>query len=306
MSGTLPKIRRGYVDSCHAQIHVSSCGEGPCVLFAHANPWTGLFWEDVLRPMAEAGYRAVAYDALGYGNSDRGPAQLTIEGQAEVIADVAAALGGVLAVVGWHQGGITGLELALRDPEACPLLVMDGGTTASDEQGMALAARVLELNPGYPRAGREAHWQMDMLLGRLKLFNPHFVLDESTWPLFRRFAAGALLNDPLISAAPSPMVPEAVRAALTPHKRADDDVPYYDWVARLPDLQVPLLVLTADDEPLRPAHDAAMAAAPAGTEDFAYPGGHPLIGTGREAEYLAPILAFLARHGGAARTGAMP
>jgi pimeloyl-ACP methyl ester carboxylesterase len=289
-------IRRAYVDSRHGQIHLRTCGEGPVVLLAHANPWTSLFWEPVMPLLAAAGFRAAAFDGLGYGNSDRGPAGLTIEGQAGVMADVAASLGGVAAVVGWHQGGITGLEFALRDPAACPLLVMDGATTATDEQAMALARSVMAHNPGYGFAGNEGHWWIDVMLGKLRLFNPHFRLDARTWPLFARFVAGSLLNDPAIAASPSPMVPEAVREALTPHKQSDVAVPYYDWIARLPMLRSRLLLLTAEDEPLYPAHAHALAAAPAGLAEFTYPAGHPLIGAGREAEYLAPILAFLRAH----------
>jgi pimeloyl-ACP methyl ester carboxylesterase len=286
-------MRRSYLDSRYGQIHVRECGEGPVLLLAHANPWTSLFWEPVMPLLAQAGYRAVAYDGLGYGNSDSGPAGLTIAGQADVMADIAAALGGVAAVIGWHQGGVTGLEFALRDPAACPLLVLDGATTATDEQSMALARQVLAHNPDFPFAGNEGHWWIDMLLGKLRLFNPHFRLDAETWPLLRRFIIGSLQNDPAIATSPSPMVPAAVRQALTPHKAATADVPYYDWIARLPDLRSRLLILTAEDEPLYPAHAHAVAAAPAGLAEFTYPGGHPLIGAGREAEYLAPILAFL-------------
>ncbi|WP_232495378.1 alpha/beta hydrolase [Novosphingobium kaempferiae] len=289
-------MRRAYIDSRHGQIHLRECGEGPAVLLAHANPWTSLFWEPVMPLLAAQGFRVIAYDGLGYGNSDSASACLTIEGQAEVMADVGQEMGGVFAVIGWHQGGITGLEFALRDPAACPVLVMDGATTVTDEQAMALATQVIANNPQYPFAGNEAHWWVDMLLGKLRLFNPHFVLDADTWPLFRRLTIGSLQNDPTIATSPSPMVPEAVRAALTPHKRSDVSVSHYDWIARLPALESRLLLLTAEDEPLRPAHDDALAAAPAGHAQFSYPGGHPLIGVGREAEYIEPIAAFLRAH----------
>ena len=294
-------VRRAYIDSRYGQIHLRTCGTGPVVLLAHANPWTSLFWEPVLPLLAAAGFCAVAYDGLGYGNSDTADACLTIEGQADVMADVAEALGGVMAVLGWHQGGIVGLEFALRDPALCPVLIMDGATTATDDQAMALARAVLAHNPDYPFAGNEGRWWADAMLGKLRLFNPHFRLDATTWPLFRGFVAGSLLNDPQIATSPSPMVPNAVRKALTPHKASAVDVPYYDWLARLPHLSSPLLVLTAEDEPLHPAHAHAMAAAPPGAEEFVYPAGHPLIGVGREAEYLSPIVAFLRRHPASSR-----
>lgn len=292
------RITCDYVGTRHGRIHLRRCGEGPIVLFAHANPWTSLFWEPVLPLFADAGFGAVAFDALGYGNSDTGPAAVSVEGQAEVMIDLAHALGGIEAAVGWHQGAIVALEFALRQPEACPLLVMDGGTTASDEQAMSLARAVMAGNPPYPREGNEARWWSEMLVGRLRLFNPHFQLDASTWPLFARFASGALLNDPAIASSPSPMVPETVRKALTPGRTAENPVPYYDWLARLPQLQSPLLLMTAQDEPLAPAHAPAMDAAPIGTKEHCFAAGHPLIGVGREHEYAAPVIAFLNAHSG--------
>jgi len=264
------------------------------LLLAHANPWSSQFWEPAMLAFADAGFRPVAFDALGYGLSDRGENSLTIEGQAQVMKEVVEALDvEVAAVVGWHQGGVVGLEFCLRHPGLCRALVMDGAGTATDEQAFAIAARVVAVNPTYPFRGNERSWWPDFVYGRLKLFNPHFELDAESWPVFRALMLGSLQNDPKIATTVSPMVPDAVRARLMKHKASDVDVPYYDWPIHLPKLSLPLLLLSAEDEPLRDAHDVAVAAAPA-AEEFIYPRGHPLVGIGREAEYVAPIARFLA------------
>ncbi|KQS58188.1 hypothetical protein ASG32_31550 [Methylobacterium sp. Leaf361] len=52
-------------------LHVVEQGEGPAVLFCHGFPdgWRG--WRRQMRAVAEAGYRAIAFDMRGYGNSSR-------------------------------------------------------------------------------------------------------------------------------------------------------------------------------------------------------------------------------------------
>ena len=46
-------------------------GEGPLVLMIHGFPGLAWSWRHQMAPLAEAGYRAVAIDSLGYGGSDR-------------------------------------------------------------------------------------------------------------------------------------------------------------------------------------------------------------------------------------------
>jgi pimeloyl-ACP methyl ester carboxylesterase len=287
-------IERRYVRTPSGLIHLREAGEGPVLLLAHANPWTSQLFEPVLPLFAQAGFRAIAFDALGYGLSDWGEGALTIEGQARVMKELAEAVGEKpAAIIGWHQGGVVGLEFCLRYPGLASGLVMDGAGTATDEQAFRMAERVIAVNPVYPFRGNERSWWPDMVYGRLRLFNPHFELTSATWPVFRALMLGSMQNDPRISSTVSPMVPDAVRAKMMKHKSHEADVPYYDWPSRLPQLDLPLLVLSAEDEPLRDAHDNAMAASPAGTEEFVFPGGHPLIGAGRESEYVAPVVRFL-------------
>ncbi|WP_157219684.1 alpha/beta fold hydrolase [Flavisphingomonas formosensis] len=52
-------------------IHVVAQGSGPVVLMVHGNPGLAYSWRHQMQPLADAGYRAVAIDCLGYGRSDR-------------------------------------------------------------------------------------------------------------------------------------------------------------------------------------------------------------------------------------------
>ncbi len=46
-------------------------GEGPLVLMIHGFPGLAWSWRHQMEPLAQAGFRAVAIDSLGYGGSDR-------------------------------------------------------------------------------------------------------------------------------------------------------------------------------------------------------------------------------------------
>src|SRR5687767_8050777 len=53
------------------ELHVAECGEGPLVLLCHGFPELWYSWRHQLPALAAAGYRAVAPDQRGYGDSSR-------------------------------------------------------------------------------------------------------------------------------------------------------------------------------------------------------------------------------------------
>ncbi|MEU9065016.1 alpha/beta hydrolase [Streptomyces sp. NPDC048430] len=67
-SDPLP-LRRAQVEANGASFHVIEQGEGPAVLFVHGFPDTAETWRSQMRAVAEAGYRAVAFDMRGFGAS---------------------------------------------------------------------------------------------------------------------------------------------------------------------------------------------------------------------------------------------
>ncbi len=52
------------------RLHYVSGGEGPVVLFIHGWPYSWYEWKEVIPKFAAAGYRAIAIDMPGYGDSE--------------------------------------------------------------------------------------------------------------------------------------------------------------------------------------------------------------------------------------------
>jgi pimeloyl-ACP methyl ester carboxylesterase len=59
-----------FIDARGMRLHVVEQGTGPVVLFCHGFPHTWYIWSSAMRAVADAGFRAVALDMRGYGESD--------------------------------------------------------------------------------------------------------------------------------------------------------------------------------------------------------------------------------------------
>lgn len=111
----------------HAQVPVSRavlhcvCAgpeHGPALLLLHGWPQTWFMWRDVIPPLAAAGYRVIAADLTGLGDStrpDSGYDKMTI---ARDMAELMAALGHAsYGVVAHDWGGPVAFALAAQYPE---------------------------------------------------------------------------------------------------------------------------------------------------------------------------------------------
>jgi pimeloyl-ACP methyl ester carboxylesterase len=95
------------VEANGISIHTVSMGEGPLVLFNHGFPESWYSWRHQLPAVAEAGFRAVAIDMRGYGQTSR-PADIDAYTVNHLVADnvaLVAALGEREAVVVGHDWG---------------------------------------------------------------------------------------------------------------------------------------------------------------------------------------------------------
>jgi pimeloyl-ACP methyl ester carboxylesterase len=100
----------------------------PAALALHGYPTSSYLWRNVLPKLAEVGYRAVAPDLPGFGDS---PADLpgTWERQVEHVESFRSALGLERAALLVHDwGGLIGLRWACDHPgAACALVITDTG-----------------------------------------------------------------------------------------------------------------------------------------------------------------------------------
>ena len=101
-------------------MHVAEQGEGPLVVLCHGFPELWYSWRHQLGPLADAGFRVVAPDQRGYGETDRPPAieDYDILHLTDDLLGLLDALGEEKAVfVGHDWGAPVVWNLALRAPD---------------------------------------------------------------------------------------------------------------------------------------------------------------------------------------------
>ncbi len=96
-------VRELQVDANGLSFHVLEQGEGPAVLFCHGFPDTARTWLSQMRAVAEAGYRAVALDMRGYGES-YAPADASLYTALHIAGDLV----GVLDALGIERAVLVG------------------------------------------------------------------------------------------------------------------------------------------------------------------------------------------------------
>lgn len=88
-------------------LYVKAWGQGPAVVLIHGWPLNADSWDPVMNALAEAGYRAIAYDRRGFGRSDQPDHGYDYDTFADDLADVLAATNARdnAALVGFSMGG---------------------------------------------------------------------------------------------------------------------------------------------------------------------------------------------------------
>jgi haloalkane dehalogenase len=106
-------------------------GEGPPVVFFHGEPTWSFLWRNVIPPVRDAGFRAIAPDLPGFGRSDK-PVELEWYSYDRHTASMAALLEHLdlrdATVVVHDWGGPIGLRLAVEHPERIArMVILDTG-----------------------------------------------------------------------------------------------------------------------------------------------------------------------------------
>lgn len=107
----------GRVEVGGASIYYAIFGSGPPVILLHGGFGSGEDWGSEI-PALTGRVRVIAVDSRGQGRSTRGSAPLSYATMAGDVIAVMDHLGiGQAAIIGWSDGAIVGLHLAIHQPD---------------------------------------------------------------------------------------------------------------------------------------------------------------------------------------------
>jgi len=108
------------------EMHVAECGTGPLVLLCHGWPELWYSWRHQLVALADAGFRAVAPDMRGFGQTSAPPdvtAYTILHNVGDMVALVAALGEKRALIVGHDWGAPVAWHAALMRPDVFPAVV---------------------------------------------------------------------------------------------------------------------------------------------------------------------------------------
>ena len=116
----MTELRHNVVEVNRTRIHYVEAGEGPTVIFCHGFPELWYSWRHQLPVLAQAGYRAIALDMRGHGESDA-PAAVESYDVCHTVGDVIGLMDTLgierAAFVGHDAGTSTAYHAALMRPD---------------------------------------------------------------------------------------------------------------------------------------------------------------------------------------------
>jgi pimeloyl-ACP methyl ester carboxylesterase len=116
----MSEFKHKYVQTNGIRMHLVEAGDGFPVVMCHGFPELWYSWRHQIRALASAGYRVIAPDQRGYGETDV-PAALEAYTQRLLVGDIVGmldALGiGKCVIVGHDWGGIVAWNTALMMPD---------------------------------------------------------------------------------------------------------------------------------------------------------------------------------------------
>ena len=173
-----------FVDVDGVRVHYQEAGDPKALalVLIHGFASSTLVWSKVFLKLAEAGYRVIALDMLGYGYSAKPRnGEYTIAGQAKLLMRLLDALGIPRAVIiGSSYGGAVAATCALDYPERVEKLVLVGAVS----NNRPLAYKLMRVF-GSPVVGDVVS---PLLIGSRRLLRRRMkrVYDRHSWVLDER------------------------------------------------------------------------------------------------------------------------
>ncbi len=119
-------IQHRFIDTNGIRLHIAEKGSGPLVLLCHGFPESWYSWRHQIHALANAGYRVVAPDMRGYGQTDA-PEAIDQYSMMHLVGDMVGlldALGEPTAVIAGHDWGApVAWHTALLRPDRFPAVI---------------------------------------------------------------------------------------------------------------------------------------------------------------------------------------
>ena len=113
-------FRHQHVNTNGIRMHVSEAGEGYPIVMCHGFPELWYSWRHQMRAFAEVGFRAIAPDQRGYGETDA-PKEVDAYTQQQLVGDIVGMLDALgisrCVIIGHDWGGAVAWNAALMAPE---------------------------------------------------------------------------------------------------------------------------------------------------------------------------------------------
>ena len=111
------EIAHRRIDTNGIQLNIAEQGNGPLVILLHGFPESWYSWRHQFAPIAAAGFKCVAPDMRGYGQSDK-PEMVSAYNQVEIVNDIIGLIPGLgyetAVVIGHDWGAPTAWGCALN------------------------------------------------------------------------------------------------------------------------------------------------------------------------------------------------
>jgi pimeloyl-ACP methyl ester carboxylesterase len=246
-------------------------GDGEPLLLVHGHPFDRTMWRPQVAPLVSGGYRVIAPDLRGYGESTVMPGTTPWDAFARDLAALLDHLGvGTVALGGVSMGGQIVMEFDRLFPERVRALVLSDTSPVAETADGRLARH--EMADRLLREGMDGY--ADEVLS--KMIAPYNV---KALPDVAEHVLGMMRGT----------VPEGAAAALRGRSERPD---YVDMLARV---AVPTLVVVGADDEFTPVEvaRATRALIPGATLAIIDGAGH-LPNLERPAEFNEALLGFLA------------
>ena len=163
------------------RIYYETYGEGPPLVFVHANPFDRRLWLCQIARFS-AFYKVIAMDLRGYGRSDKPETQFTLSDMTDDVLGVCAAEGVKQAIfVGCSVGSGICMQIGLDHPQMAQALVLVGGSSrgprnvddlvkgfeAPDLAGYLMSLMRRYVAPGFADTPR-GRWTLNLFVERAR------------------------------------------------------------------------------------------------------------------------------------------